>query len=282
MNINQLKKQIISSLTPAVGPTEASAMSQEIFRYLLGLEPVNVVLEGSRSVEPETVAAATRICDEVINGSPLQYVLGYAWFMGMKLAVKRGVLIPRPETAQLVDIIVDQWKDRSDLQVLDIGTGSGCIAIALARALPFPTVWATDINDDALAIARRNAVAMHVRILYTRDDIFTMKLPAASHYDIIVSNPPYITEKERATMDPRVSEWEPASALFVPDSDPLRFYRAIAHYASTALKPDGTLYFEINPPYANDLKAMLAEYGFSDVDIIRDFRGLNRFAVCRR
>lgn len=279
--VNQLKRNIVASLLEAVGNDEAEAMGREIIRYLLGYEPAQAVLHGDRTVEPLTVETADKIVKRVIGGEPLQYILGTAYFMGMELKVTPAVLIPRPETAQLVDIIGDQWSDRQNLRVLDIGTGSGCIAIALSRVLPYSDVTGLDISADALAVGAENGKTFATSVKWQQGDIFTLK-PVAGSYDIIVSNPPYIAESERATMDPRVYAQEPQSALFVPDSDRLKYYRAIAEYAATALADNGMLYFEINPNYVEELKKLLNDKGFGNVDIERDFRGNYRFAICRR
>jgi release factor glutamine methyltransferase len=217
----------------------------------------------------------------VVSGEPLQYVLGTAFFMGMELRVTPATLIPRPETSQLVDRIVDDMSSRADLRVLDIGTGSGCIAIALARALKFADVNAVDISDEALAVAAENAATLRTDVHFSHADALNMP-PMPNAYDVIVSNPPYIAEHERTDMDARVYDYEPATALFVPDADPLMFYRAIARFAAQSLRPSGKLYFEINPLFVNQLREMLTDTGFADVDIVRDFRGNLRFAICQR
>ncbi|MDE6467512.1 MAG: peptide chain release factor N(5)-glutamine methyltransferase, partial [Muribaculaceae bacterium] len=189
-----------------------------------------------------------------------------------------SVLIPRPETAGLVALITDRYGCRPDLQVLDIGTGSGCIAISLARALPFCRIDAIDISAAALDIAQRNAAALKAKVNFIQSDILAAEPPRA-RYDIIVSNPPYIGESEKSDMDSRVLDHEPHGALFVPDNDPLLFYRTIARYGIKALKPGGRLYFEINSLYAVQMRDMLAAEGYSDIDVLRDYRGNYRFAT---
>ena len=281
MTVSQLKREITGALTEAVGAGEAAAMSREIIRHLLGYSPVKAVINGDRTVEPLTVRAAGDIVARVKGGEPLQYIVGTAPFMGMELKVTPAVLIPRPETAELVDIIGDAWKGRTGLRVLDIGTGSGCIAIALSRLLPFSTVTGLDVSADALDVARENDSRLGAKVTWRQADILTAA-PQAETYDIIVSNPPYIADSERQTMDPRVYGHEPTGALFVPDSDPLKFYRAIAAYASTALCHGGALYFEINPLLVDGLRDLLTKAGFAAIAILRDFRGNYRFAVCHR
>ena len=246
---------------------------------MLGYDKVKRVTSGDRTLEDFTVAHVDDIVRRFVGGEPLQYLIGRARFYGLDFKVTPAVLIPRPETAGLVDEIVADADDRSDLRVLDCGTGSGCIAIALARNLRFPPVDAIDISDDALAVARENAADMGVNVNFMHADMLAMKAPSAPVYDIIVSNPPYICDKERGEMESRVLDYDPANALFVPDDDPLRFYRAVAGYAVKALKPSGRLYFEINPLYVSQLRAMLGGAGFDDVTITRDYKGNYRFCA---
>lgn len=227
------------------------------------------------------------------EGEPVQYVLGKAWFRGRQFGVAPGVLIPRPETEELCQAIVDDWSrygeghDDKPLTVLDIGTGSGCIAISLALDMPHANVSAIDISDQALLIASANATRLHANVSFHKQDILqAAKMPTSKEkqgeWDVIVSNPPYITEKEKADMEPNVLDHEPSLALFVPDDDPLRFYRAIATYASTTLSRDGRLYFEINPLFADDMTDMLTRKGFSDVTIVNDQFGKQRFISCTK
>lgn len=281
MTVNEIKKELCTSLTPAVGAGEATAMMRMLMEDATGMSPVDMALYPDRVLENFTIARLKEQAQRIIAGEPVQYVLGHAFFMGLDLKVTPAVLIPRPETAQLVDIITDRAAGASDLSVLDLCTGSGCIALALGRALVFPRIAAIDISPEALDVARENAARLHPDITFAQADALDMPLQTEA-YDIIVSNPPYIADSERKDMDSRVLDHEPATALFVPDSDPLRFYKAIAHFASSALKPGGTLYFEINPLFVDSLQAHLAATGWSNVQIVRDFRGLNRFALCQR
>lgn len=281
MNISTTRHSIINRLTTAVGEREARAMADEIILDVTGRNRLSIALNPGTTLEPESLSRINSICQRVIAGEPLQYVLGYAYFAGLKIMVTPAVLIPRPETAQLVDMIVDA-DNISDLSVLDICTGSGCIALALARRLRFPHITAVDISPTALQVARDNAKAFNAGIDIQQADALNMPSSLSGPYDIIVSNPPYIARYERSDMDRRVLDHEPALALFVPDSDPLEFYRSIGKYAMEALAPGGTLYFEINPLFVEQLKKMLSTQGWTDVEIIRDFTGRNRFARCQR
>lgn len=217
-------------------------------------------------------AAAARLQ----QGEPVQYVLGEAQFCGRSFHVEPGVLIPRPETEELCRwIAACEPLARS---ILDIGTGSGCIACTLAAELPAAEVTAWDISAEALSIAQENAKRTHVHVSFERQDVLHM--PASDthqRFDVIVSNPPYVCMKERETMDAHVLDYEPHVALFVPDDDPLLFYRSIALYAASTLNPTGTLYFEINPLYATELKTMLQDAGFRDIIIRKDFLDKQRF-----
>lgn len=217
-------------------------------------------------------AAAARLQ----QGEPVQYVLGEALFCGRSFHVEPGVLIPRPETEELCRWIAAC--EPSARSILDIGTGSGCIACTLAAELPAAEVTAWDISAEALSIAQENAKRTHVHVSFERQDVLHM--PASDthqRFDVIVSNPPYVCMKERETMDAHVLDYEPHVALFVPDDDPLLFYRSIALYAASALNPTGAFYFEINPLYATELKTMLQDAGFRDIIIRKDFLDKQRF-----
>jgi len=222
----------------------------------------------------------------LLGGEPIQYIFGKAHFYGMDFTVTPDTLIPRPETAQLVDMIVDRYGRQPDLRVLDIGTGSGCIAIALARNLTFPgNVTAIDISSKALDVARINAGELKVSVNFLLTDMLDRQSFAHQvngPFDIIVSNPPYIARLEAKEMERHVLDHEPHSALFVPDDDPLLFYRAIAAIAGDMLTADGSLYLEINPIYAKQLVKMLNGHGFSGIDVEKDMQQADRFIIARR
>lgn len=280
MTLAELNKHIITSLSPVLGDGEARATARLLLEDDLGATPTTLVMRGDRVLEPETGTRFDRYISQISAGMPPQYAVGKAHFMGMTLEVTPDTLIPRPETAELVDIITDTFGQQPDLHAYDLGTGSGCIAIALSRALPFLDITAVDISEGALSVARRNAVALKAKVNFVKADILSGMDAPATRLDFIVSNPPYIAEKEHTTMESRVADHEPAQALFVPDSDPLRFYRAIFRWAVDALKPSGRLFFEINPLYARDLVNLGAKLGF-DCEIRRDSFGKDRFAICK-
>lgn len=282
MTLDELHRECVATLSRALGDGEGRAAADIIFEDVRGMNRTAMALYGHRTVEDFTVSRIRDIVTSIVAGTPVQYAVGTARFCGLDFKVTPAVLIPRPETEWLVDRITDDAAGRRDLRVLDCGTGSGCIAVALARALPFARVSAIDISDDALAVARENAAKAGTHITFSHCDILALKAPEAPLYDIIVSNPPYIAESERTSMDPRVYDREPSQALFVPDSNPLVFYRAIASYALHALTPGGRLYFEINPLFAADIRRMLASEGFDDIDVCRDFAGKLRYAVATK
>lgn len=281
MTLDELNRHIITSLTPSLGAGEAKATARLMLEDVLKLSPEKLVMTGDRELIPETEQMFDRYLARIIAGEPPQYVIGTARFMGMDLKVTPAVLIPRPETAELVDIITDREGGHTDLNVIDIGTGSGCIAIALSRALRFPHIEAIDISDAALAVARENARSLMADIDFLHLDILAPAHKAFDPYNVIVSNPPYIAESEKSSMEARVKDHEPASALFVPDSDPLEFYKAIADFATENLAPNGTLYLEINPLFAAQLARMLSNKGFT-CEIRLDSAGKKRFAIATR
>lgn len=241
--------------------------------------PVDVALRGASELPEPVVEKLRDALPRLCNHEPVQYVVGSTVFHGLGIEVDHNTLIPRPETEQLVDIIIDRYGSMPDLRVLDVATGSGCIALSLARWLPFSRVEALDISAEALSVARRNAKALHCNVAFREADILVEKPVERPQFDIVVSNPPYIAAREADAMEPNVLRYEPHLALFVPDDDALLFYRAIAAYAMASLVPGGSLYFEINPLFARETAELLARTGFSQVQIERDFYGRERFSI---
>ncbi|MBM0143104.1 peptide chain release factor N(5)-glutamine methyltransferase [Segatella copri] len=273
------------SLTPLYDAGEAQAIVRTVLDVEYGMTLTDIICGKVNELSSDEERNLEEIIARLQNGEPVQYVLGEADFAGRTFHVEPGVLIPRPETAELC-----QWieEDVSSLeaderkQILDICTGSGCIAITLGLTIPNSEVTGWDISEDALRIAQGNVEMLkagNVRIEY-QDALMLPK--AAEAADIIVSNPPYICEKEKADMEKNVLEHEPSIALFVPDEDPLKFYRAIAEYASSALKPEGALYFEINPIYAKETREMLEELGFKDIETKEDAFGKKRMMKAKK
>lgn len=237
--------------------------------------------------------------ERLAAGEPLQYVLGESEFYGRRFAVRRGVLIPRPETEELVDRIVRSVRGRAGeagecepplrtplagrgLRILDVGTGSGCIAVSLALELPAAEVYAADISDEALEVAAENCRRLGARVTLRRADALTdLAEQFPERFDVIVSNPPYVPESDRGAMHPNVRDYEPALALFVPDDDPLRFYRAIARSGRRMLRPGGRLWFEIYEHAAAQMADMLAAEGYAATEIYRDLFDKERMTCSR-
>lgn len=270
-------RQTVGRLAPLGSEVEDTA--RIIFEDVAGYDRNYIFVNGDREILDFTMRHISDAVERVLAGEPVQYVVGKARFMGMDFTVTQDVLIPRPETEGLVDMITDRWEGKSDLRVLDVCTGSGCIAVALSRALPFARVDGIDISDGALAVAKKNATNLHAGVDFRKADALSLRASSAPEYDIIVSNPPYVCESEKVAMDDRVLSYEPALAIFVPDSDPLIFYDAIADYARKTLRPSGQLFFEINPRFAKEISEMLSAKGFTGVGIFRDYLGAERYAA---
>ncbi len=271
-------------LAPALGASEAEAAARILMEDIAGFDRKKLFADGDRTlidfIETKLDAAARR----VLAGEPVQYAVGRARFCGMDFEVSPAVLIPRPETEGLVDLVTDCLGSRRDLRGLDVCTGSGCIAIALARALPFSVIEACDISEEALEVARANGRRLAPEVEFFKGDALHLPVPADARYDFIVSNPPYVLPSEKAGMDARVLDHEPALALFVPEDEPLLFYDAIAEYALRALRPGGELFFEINQAEGKAMRDMLASKGFepSGIEILKDYTGRDRYAIARR
>ncbi len=282
MKIEDLLRIETQRLQAVFDHGEAVAAARAVFEDVAGFSQKYIFMYGDREMLDETAERLRLTVDKIISGVPVQYATGHARFCGYDFRVTPAVLIPRPETQQLVDMIADDADGKADLCVLDIATGSGCIACAVAKTLRFPQVDALDISRDALDVAKQNAADLGVKIRFAEQDILTA-VATADTYNIIVSNPPYIARREAADMDKRVLDYEPHLALFVADDDPLIFYRAIGRYAARALIEGGKLYFEINPLFANELCEMLkAQGGYKDIKLIRDYIGKERFVTATK
>lgn len=269
-------QKIKEVLSPLYSTGEIKNIVRIIFENIKNYSQVDIIMNQDEILSQFIKDKVDMILKRLVNHEPIQYIFNEAYFQGLTLKVTPDTLIPRPETEELIDIIVKE-NNQSDLHVLDIGTGSGAIAIALAKSLKFPIVDAIDISQKAIDIAQENAKAHKVKINFIMNDILSAEIPTNSVYDIIVSNPPYITLREKDSMEPNVLDYEPHTALFVPDNDPLMFYRAITHYAIYALNPGGRIYFEINSLYGKETAKLLSDNNFIDVDIIKDMYGLDRF-----
>ena len=322
-------QELWQPLSEQYGEGEAKAIARLVLEMGFGLTMTDILCGEEEQLNDSQLRS---IRERLLKGEPVQYILGEAEFGHRRFKVNRHVLIPRPETYELCQLITANFPlpsslcqlsgiynpRPSSLRILDIGTGSGCIACTLAADIPGASVTAWDISADALSVARENANRTHVHVSFEQVDALTLPFPppivspspsvpspsapspsappsiatsSASAgfprrpsplWSLIVSNPPYICNHERATMAPNVLNYEPSLALFVPDDDPLRFYRSIARYASDALQPGGSLYFELNPLYARDTEQLLLQLGFTAITLHNDQFNHQRFiSACK-
>ena len=254
---------------------EARAVARYLLEVGYGLSMSDILCGGVEQLPQEELKEKMQ---RLADGEPVQYIVGTAEFCGRRFHVAPGVLIPRPETAELCQWIIEET--RGGLPILDIGTGSGCIAITLALDIPHAEVEAWDISLEALTIAHKNANTLNANVTFKEKDINKCSIApvlAEHKVSVIVSNPPYIVPSESSAMSETVLNHEPDIALFTPEDDPLKFYRAISDYAKTALLPQGKLYFEINPLFVQQLEALLKEQGFGDITFKNDQYGKQRF-----
>lgn len=269
--------RLTARLVPLYGEREARAIARNAVAELAGLPLSALLTDPGAELAAEGLAEAEA---QLIAGKPLQYVVGHTEFCGHRFAVREGVLIPRPETEELVDRILRS--ERGSRRMLDVGTGSGCIAASLALALPEAEVFAADISDEALAVAAENFRTLDARVTLRKADALNgLAEVFPERFDMIVSNPPYVPESDRAEMHPNVRDHEPGLALFVPDDDAIRFYRAIARAGRQMLTPGGRLWFEIYERAAAEIVRMLGAEGYTDTEVREDLFGKPRM-VCTR
>lgn len=268
--LNYLKQEI----SKYYEDNEASSITYLLLEDFFNITKQDVITKKPVDLDKSHIEEMTATLKRVKNMEPVQYIIGKADFYGRKFIVNPAVLIPRPETEELVDLVVRENKS-SGLTVLDIGTGSGCIAISLQLHLKEATVFGLDISPQALKVAEENAVLNNASVRWMEKDILNSAVDL-QELDLIVSNPPYVRKKESKLMSKNVLKYEPQIALFVPDKDPLIFYKKIIHQAQELLKDKGKLYFEINEAYGQELKQYMEENGFSEVDIFEDFQGKER------
>lgn len=252
---------------------EAKSIIRLLLQEIFGMTLTDICSGALNSLSDSDHSLLERLVLRLEKGEPIQYVIGHTDFCHMTFNVRKGCLIPRPETEELCYWIAEE--NDSAQKILDIGTGSGCIAISMNKLIPTAKVTAWDISNDALEIAQENAKHHNADITFVQQDALNTPNDICK-WDIIVSNPPYICRKESIDMEKNVLDYEPDNALFVPDNNPLLFYESIISYAQKALKPNGTLYFEINPIYANDIKKTFLDHGFDNIGIRKDFEGKKR------
>ncbi len=278
MTTQQLTIDLTAALQALYPAPEAAAITALVVENLLEISPLQRRMRAAEPVPTAVLARLPALQARLLAHEPVQYVLGTAHFAGLALEVSPATLIPRPETEELARLVETENAGRTGLHVLDVGTGSGCLAIALARALPGARVRAVDISGEALAVARRNAARYAPAVEFEELDILTQTTPAVApaSLDVLVSNPPYVRESERTRMRENVLSWEPATALFVPDNDPLVFYRRLAALGRELLRPGGGIYLEINEALGAETWALLESHGYAQVRVVADMFGRDR------
>lgn len=270
-----------SELSSVYEPNELIVVSQQVFKHYLGFSPADLITKENENLNQSDIIKLYDCCRDLKANKPLQYILGETFFYGLPFKVNPNVLIPRPETEELVELILNDCKDLNEttLDILDIGTGSGCIPISLKKNLPEANIAAVDISQEALQVAQQNALLNNTTVLFSRTNILDSDSEySLDTYDIIVSNPPYIAKTEANQMHERVKNNEPAIALFVDDNDATIFYKRIIELCKKHLNPTGKLYFELNPLFGSEVKKIADDSNlFSEVKLINDLSGNTRF-----
>ena len=275
--MNVSVSHIRRALQESYSVQEAANLSRIVCCEMLGQTTIDYYLGKDIILSSKEMQ---KLNGRLLNFEPIQYIQGTARFLERSYHVAPGVLIPRPETEELVEVMLREIPP--DARILDIGTGSGCIAISLSKAFPNAKVTAWDVSEDALCIARRNNDDLQASVCFVKQDVLAWRGDGGQCYDVIVSNPPYITESEKQEMERNVLDWEPFSALFVPNNDPLLFYRRIGELGRMMLVDGGRLYFEINRAYGEATAMMLCGQGYTGIRILKDISGNDRFVIAER
>ena len=288
--VKDIRKYYCEQLCSIYDKEEASAMVLILFEHYFKIDRVRMALEPQLRLSESEMLTFHFAVKDLLKNKPIQYIIGEAEFCDLKFKVNENVLIPRPETSELIHLIAKSQQPTANSQqptansqksILDIGTGSGCIAISLSKQIPTSKVYALDISEKALEVAKENAINNEADITFIHDNILTLNNNIETKFDIIVSNPPYVRELEKSEMRDNVLKWEPHTALFVSDNDPLIFYRNILEFAQTHLKENGEIWFEINEFLGKEMTELCNKIGFSNIDIYKDFRDKERFLLVR-
>lgn len=282
MKIKEYKIDFIKSLLPFYDEMEAESFFYLILENKHQLRRIDLALDADKEFSEVEISVWNVILERLKAQIPIQYILGTTHFYGMDFSVDENVLIPRPETEELVDWIVklnSKLSKKKNLKILDIGTGSGCISISLAKNIPNSEVFALDVSEKALAVAEKNALLNKVKVAFLQKNILETN-HLDQKFDIIVSNPPYVRNLEKAEIKPNVLDNEPHLALFVSDNDPLIFYKKIAKLAVANLNPNGQLFFEINQYLGKETQDLLASLGLKNIELRKDIYGNDRMIAC--
>jgi len=282
LKLSQLKINCTTQLQGIYDKEEIHSFFYLLCDSFLNYRRFDVSMNHDRLLSKPTMARFDSALARLQAREPIQYILGCTEFYGLPFQVNKHTLIPRPETEELVDWILSHFQNQDAvLDILDIGTGSGCIAVALAKNLPRASISALDISHKAIALAKENAINNQVSVSFSDQDILDTK-SLEKKYDVIVSNPPYVRQQEKKAMHTNVLAYEPSNALFVSNEDPLLFYRKIAQLAIVSLKANGWLYFEINEYLPLEMESLLDEIGFMNIEIKNDFRAVPRMIKCQK
>ena len=277
VSVNALSQQIQQAIAPLYSANEAKAIAHAYLNMTCGVNTLDILMDKAVE-EPANFKDAL---SQLIAGVPLQYVTGKAYFYDRLFSLNAATLIPRPETEELVSQVLKLIGNEEN-HLLDIGTGSGCIAISLALQAPNAHVSAWDVSAEAIAKASENASQLGAQVTFSQQDIFAWSTSDSKMWDIIVSNPPYVLDAEKAEMEAHVLDHEPHLALFVPDADPLKFYRVIGEMAQVRLKPGGFLCFEINRAFGAQNVSLAEAQGFENIQLLKDFHGNDRMLIAKR
>ena len=279
-NLQKTKRHFTEALAEKFPQREAEQLMRILLEDLFGIDLKRQLMNPELRIDEFQHFQLEQAVKRLLAGEPVQYVTGMARFGDLLIKVSPSVLIPRPETEEMVQKICASMPKEKPMRIWDIGTGSGCIAIALAKHFENAEVIAFDVSEEALQMAMENAESNGAKVTFVQDDIMNpTSVFFAQPVDLVVSNPPYVCDSERATMEANVLDWEPETALFVPDDDPLRFYRQILALAKNQLNPNGQIWFEINEAKGEEMLSLCCEMGFPKADILEDFAGKPR--VCR-
>jgi release factor glutamine methyltransferase len=279
--IKDIRIYLAKELIVIYKETEIRTITDLLIKAVTGISKLHNLYDDTYEINIGMAEKIVNYAEELKTGKPIQYVLGETQFYNCTIKLNSSTLIPRPETEELVDLIIKENKGYAG-NIIDFGTGSGCIAIALAANLPFSVVTGVDISEEALKVAHENAVLNNVNVTFIKDDIFNFSQKIVGKPGIIVSNPPYVRNSEKLLMSKNVLEFEPHLALFVTDSNPLIYYEAIVRLAEEFLLPGGHLYFEINEMMGSSLISMLELFGYSDIEVVSDLNDKERIIKSRK
>jgi release factor glutamine methyltransferase len=279
LKVRNAFNKTLARISPLYAEPESTSIVELVFRNLLNISRIELYQRFDSNLSNSQQFRLEEIVIELENFRPLQYILGETEFYGLIFKVGPGILIPRAETEELIEWIVNDSKKNSSLRVLDIGTGSGCIAVSLAKNLTTPVIDAIDVSEEALKYARKNAAINNCTVNFSQQDIFSFEKISPDTYDIIVSNPPYVPESDKNIIQPNILEYEPQLALFVPDSDPLLFYRRILNVVLLAGKPGCKVYFEIHENFGKEIHELFESQGFEDIALRKDIHGKDRMVA---